>query len=149
DLAVAVPVGGVREFEGNEHIPFGAKPARAFVRDLIEERLADQGGQEFMKYGPLVVPSRFLGGLLEDTVFRHVALTGVVDKCVMDVEERQVHLSHEGVGVVPRVADDRNSLGISRHVRSSRPEKKLRGVTTLKEEGMTDRPVSIQTFEIQ
>jgi hypothetical protein len=59
------------------------------------------------------------------------------------------HLRHKQVRVVPRVAHDRDPLGVARHVRAVQAEQELRGILALIEEGMADGTVAVQALEIQ
>ena len=63
--------------------------------------------------------------------------------------EGQMHLRHEHVGVVARVADDRRAFDVAQHVGVVGAEQQLRGVVAAKKVGMADRSVAVQAFEVQ
>jgi hypothetical protein len=60
-----------------------------------------------------------------------------------------MHLRHEYVRVVARIADDRGALRVPEDVIAAWSGEELRGIAPLKEKRMTDRSVAIEAFEIE
>jgi hypothetical protein len=111
---VLTNVGSLRsELERDEHLTRGAEPPRALGADLVDERSTDQGGQELVEHGPLIMPLRLPDGGLEHAVLRSSGSPRVVDERVVRHDHRQVHLRDQHVRVVPRIADDRDSFGVA------------------------------------
>ena len=62
------------------------------------------------------MPAEFSGRLFEDLRLVHTAGARAIDEGVVRLGEGQMHLRHEHVGVVARVADDRRAFDVAQHV---------------------------------
>src|SRR5262245_35136536 len=149
DLAVPVSVGGVRELERDEHVIFRREPPGTIRDNFINQLSTDERRQKLVEDDPLIVPSRLTSRREKDLWFRDTAPAYVVDKDVVGLQQREMHLRHQHVRVVPRVADDRDAFAVSRDVCILNAQQKLRRVITSVEKRMSNRAVAIQTFEIQ
>ena len=105
NLAVPIPVGGVREFQGDERFPRRLIVPGAVHEQLIDQRLADEAGQEVVEDKPLVVPAGRATRLVEERGFRRAVGAQPVDQPVVQLQHRDVELVDEPMDVVARVAD--------------------------------------------
>src|SRR6516165_10168753 len=95
------------------------------------------------------MPTQFASGGLEELTFGYAGCASVVDERVVDARERKVHLRHQDMGVIPRVTDDRGTLGVSLHIAAVRTEQQLRRIVTPEQKRMPNRSVAVQALEIQ
>ena len=73
----------------------------------------------------------------------------MIDERVVGVNERQVHLRHEQVRVVPRIADHGGALGVPEHIAAALAGQQLGGIIPAEQERMADRTVAIEALEVQ
>src|SRR5262249_52418626 len=149
NLAMPIAICGVGEFEGNERIARAREPSWALARHLVNNGAFDQTWKKFLQNCPLVVPAQLARGRLEHPILWNTLPSNVIDERVVRLEHCQMHLRYEHVRVVARIADQRSSFGVARHVGASRPEQELRRILTLVEKRMADGTVPVETLKIQ
>ena len=114
---MAKAVRGALELDRHER---DARPveAAAVVHDPVGQRLADEQRQELVDDHPLVVPACQPLRPLEHfiVVGAAVARLHIVDRGVVEQQERGVQPGEHQVLVVARVADDRHAFGIARQI---------------------------------
>jgi hypothetical protein len=65
------------------------------------------------------------------------------------VHEGEVHLRHEDMRIITRIADDRCALAVAQDIAIAGPGQELGGIAPLKQERMTNRSVSVQALQIE
>ena len=144
---MAVAVRGVRELDRDERLPVGPVVARAGRAELVHQRVADDAGEELVDDQPLVVPGERPPRLVEELRVLDAVLAEPVDQLVVRADEGNLHLAHEDVHVVARVADERCALLVPRHVAVVLEQ--LCRVVAPVEIGRAGRAASVERLEIR
>ena len=96
----------------------------SLVENVIDARLADRQGQEFVQDDPLIMPANLALGQFEDLVSRLTRISSVfaqmVDDRVMKTKECCVELSKDHVFVVPAISEDGGIVAITREIETDR-----------------------------
>src|SRR5262245_4642514 len=146
---MAVSIGRVGKFKRYESAVLGTVPPGAFIEHLVGKCLIYERRKEFMQDAPLIVPPQLSGCFLEYAIVGDLPLPCLINEAVVKLEHREMHLCDQQVRVVARVTDHRNAFGVSLQVGAVDSEHELRWVVALVEEGMADRSIAVQTFEIK
>ena len=109
---MAVSIGGIGELQRHERPLWPVEPSPVFQQRL-QQRRSDERRKEFAKDDGLIIPSQFPRGSFKDRLVRHAAGPSAIDTGVVRVHERQMHLRHERMQIVPRITDDRRALGVA------------------------------------
>src|SRR5262245_31770785 len=106
NLPVSVPIRGICELERD--IGVACRPVVPAVAcdEETGQILTDEPWQKLPKYYRLVVPPQLAGGGLEDRIGRHAVIAHAVHERIVRMHEREMHLRHEHMRVVARIADD-------------------------------------------
>ena len=119
----------------------------------LDQLGTDQSWEVVVDDHPLVVPGRFAPRRLEDLRTGDAAVAGQLDEPVVDLDHRYVQLRDDYVDVVARVADQRDSLRVSRHVGLLSPlvatEQQQRRVVAAVKERTTDLARSVEALEVR
>jgi hypothetical protein len=94
------------------------------------------------------VPGGRAPGVVEDLGLLDPVLAQSVDEQVVGLDEAELHLVHEEVGVVALIADQGDALVISRNVVAALTEQELRRVVLLEEVRRTRRAGCVDAFEV-
>ena len=97
----------------------------------------------------MIVPPKLSGRAFKDVGLRCAFRSDTINELVVGVDEREMHLRHEHVRIVPRIADDRGAFAVASDVLSVRSHEELCRIVPLKQVGMSDRSVAVQTFKVQ
>ena len=150
---MAVPKRGIGELERDQRYAVGAVEARTVLEYRVDQLGADQPREVVVDDHPLVVPDGLAPRGLEDVRGGDAALAGQLDQPVVDLDHRHVQLRDDDVNVVARVADQRDSLGVSRHVvllaAIVASEQQQRRVVAAVEERAADLARSVQALEVR
>jgi hypothetical protein len=65
------------------------------------------------------------------------------------VREGEVHLRHQDVGIISRVANDCSPLSVAENIAIALAKQKLGGISALEQERMADRAIAIQALKVQ
>src|SRR5262249_20664572 len=122
---------------------------RALIEGLLSEPLTHQRRQELVHDDPLDGPSRVARGVREELQFGNARAACAIDERIVQLQNREMKLRYEHMRVVARVADQRETLGVPRHITALIAKQTLRRIVPFKEEWMTDRAVTVHTLEIQ
>src|SRR5215510_5004768 len=112
DLPVSVTIRRIRELERDERL-LGSVVTAIACQYLPAHLRSDERRQEFLQNGSLIVPAQLAGGVSEHVCVRNTAQACGIDESVVRPGEREMHLRHEDVRIVPWVADDCRSLSVS------------------------------------
>jgi hypothetical protein len=145
DLAVPVAVGRVGELERDEPPVLCEEVARTLLEQLGGELGADQRRQELVEQHPLVVPDGRAPRLLEDV--DHAVRAQPVHEPVVQAQEGHLHLAHEQVDVVARIAEERDALRVAGHVPAVHQE--LARVVAVVEVRAAGRPAAVHGLEVR
>jgi hypothetical protein len=113
---VAVAEGRVGELDRDEGLRLGLVVARAVVEQLVHELASNRTGKEVVDDQPLVVPPEGAASLREQLSLSNAVGSETVHQRVVGADERQLHLTHEDVGVVARVAEEGDAFLIARDI---------------------------------
>ena len=149
DLRVPVAVGRVGELERDERFARRTIETAPFDEQALDEIVANQTREELLKDDGLIMPAQLAGRALEHVRVRHAAGAHAVDETVVGLNEREMHLRHEDMGVVPWIADDRGALAVAQDVLTIRAGQELGRVVPLKQVWVADGAVPVQALEIQ
>ena len=143
---MAVPVGGVGELDRDEGVALGAVEAGALLEQLVDQVRADETGQEVVHDQPLVVPREGSSSFVEQVALRHAVGAEPVGEEVVRADEGHLHLAHERVDVVARVADQGDALLVARQVAVVLEE--LHGIVAPVEVGGAGRSSAVERLEV-
>jgi hypothetical protein len=86
------------------------------LEDGVDLLRTHKPGEVIVDDHPLVVPGGLAPRRLENLGAGDAALAGQLDEPVVGLDHRHMQLRDDNVDVVAWVADQRDSLGVSRHV---------------------------------
>ena len=113
---MAVSISRVSKLKRYKGAVSRTEPPRAFIKHQVGKCLTHEYRQEFMKDAPLIVPPQLPGCFFEHAITRDLPVPRLIDEIVVKLEHRKMHLCHQGVRIVARVANHCNAFGVSLHV---------------------------------
>ena len=113
---MAVAIRGIGELDGDERRALGSIELRPVGEQFRDELRADEAREEVVHDQPLVMPAQHAARFVEHVALGCCVIAHAVDDQVVGLDERDLHLAHEDVDVVARVADEREPLAVARHV---------------------------------
>jgi hypothetical protein len=146
DLRVPVAVGRVRELDRHERIGIRPVAAWSVAQQLRDQLLADHPREQIVDDHPLVVPGQRAAGLIEQLGLAHAIRPQPVDQPAVGADERDLHLAHEHVRVVPGIADQPDALLVAWDVAVVLEQ--LRRIAAAEQVRRPDRPTAVQRLEV-
>ena len=116
NLRMTVSIRRVGKFQRDKGLAIRPIESAATVDESLDEIRTDQRWQKLAQDRRLVVPSQVAGRRFEYLRFGDTFGAAPIDQGVVRVHEREVHLRHQHVRVIPRISDDRRALTVAQHV---------------------------------
>src|ERR1700730_18247638 len=145
---MAVAEGGVGKLDRDEWLARDAIQAEVTAQHRARPPRTDQVREKAMEDDPLVVPGEGPASIVEELCFRDTVRSQSIDEPVVRLDEDHLEPCHEGVHVVPRVADERDALLVARQIATIDAKKQLGKIRLIVKIGRADRAATVQRLEI-